>query len=104
MLAFSPPVHSIWATCLPAASAELATLCASSTAVGSLPGLVPLPWNANDAELVNGCRTSKKVLFVLPCVPGQAPVAMVYQPCPVFGGKPCSSPLAPVAPWAMSAW
>src|SRR5690242_9425015 len=102
MLAFRPPVHSSWATFLPASSADEATDCASRTFVGSVPGLAPLPWNANDVEVVNTCRLSKKVLLVLPCTPGPAPVASVYQPCPVFGGKPWVSPLSPVAPDRMS--
>ena len=38
---------------------------------------------------------------MLPCTPGYAPVAKVYQPCPVFGGKACVNPLAPVAPPAI---
>src|SRR3954467_511857 len=102
MLAFSPPVHSSWATLRPASSALDATDWASSTLVGSLPGLAPLPWNANDVDVVNACRLSKNVLLVLPCTPGQGPVASVYQPWPVFGGKPWVSPFAPVAPPRMS--
>ena len=65
---------------MPASSAEDATDCASSTFVGSLPGLAPLPWNENEIDWLNGSRLSKKVLFVLPCTPGYAPVASVYQP------------------------
>src|ERR1700754_3179533 len=98
MFAFRPPVHSSWATFLPASSALEATDWASNTLVGSLPGLAPLPWKENDVEAVNGCRLSKKVLLVLPCTPGPAPVAIVYHPCPVFGGKPWERPFAPVAP------
>src|ERR1700760_2930400 len=98
MFAFRPPVHSSWATFLPASSALDATDWASRTLVGSLPGLAPLPWNENDVELVNGCRLSKNVLLVLPWTPGPAPVASVYQPWPVFGGKPWVRPLSPVAP------
>ncbi len=81
MLALRPPVHSSCATVLPASSAEDATDCASSTLVGSVPGLAPLPWNENDVELVNGWRVSKNVLLVLPCTPGHAPVAIVYHRC-----------------------
>src|SRR3954466_15582834 len=99
MLAFSPPVHSSWATFLPAFSADDATDCASSTFVGSLPGLEPLPWKANDVDLSKVCRVSKNVLLVLPWTPGHAPVASVYQPWPVLGGKPWVRPLSPVAPW-----
>src|ERR1700712_1350648 len=101
MFAFSPPVHSSWATLRPASSADEATDSASSTLVGSLPGLAPLPWNENEVDVVNGCRVSKNVLLVLPCTPGPAPVASVYQPWPVFGGKPWVSPLSPVAPARM---
>src|SRR3954466_1194366 len=98
MFAFSPPVHSSWATFLPACSAELATDWASRTLVGAVPGLDPLAWNANEVDWSKVCRVSKKVLFVLPCTPGYAPVASVYQPWPVFGGKPCVRPLLPVTP------
>src|SRR2546422_784012 len=98
MLALSPPVHSTWATFLPACSADDATDWASMTFVGSLPGLAPLPWNENESDWLNGRRLSKNVLLVLPCTPGQAPVAIVYQPCPVLGGKPWVRPLCPVAP------
>ena len=98
MFALRPPVHSICATFLPASSAEDATDWASRTFVGSVPGLAPLPWKLKDVELVNGCRLSKNVLLVLPWTPGHAPVARVYQPCPVLGGKPWVKPLSPVAP------
>ena len=40
----------------------------------------PLPWNANEIDWSNVSRVSKNVLFVLPCTPGYAPVASVYQP------------------------
>src|SRR5262245_2711841 len=36
------------------------------------------------------------VLFVEPCSPGHVPVPSVAHPTPVFGGKPCKSPLRPV--------
>ena len=95
MFAFSPPVHSTWATFLPASSADEATDCASSTFVGSVPGLAPLPWKANDVDLSNVCRVSKNVLFVLPCTPGYAPVASVYQPCAGVGREALLQPVRP---------
>src|SRR4029453_4927282 len=39
-----------------------------------------------------------KVLLGEPCLPGQAPVASVYQPTPVLGGKPWVRPLRPWTP------
>src|SRR5262245_35533635 len=42
------------------------------------------------------------VLFVEPCSAGQAPVASVDQPTPVFGGKPCFNPLLPLTPSLIS--
>jgi hypothetical protein len=39
-----------------------------------------------DVELPNGWPLMWNVLFVEPWTPGQAPVARVYQPAPVFGG------------------
>jgi hypothetical protein len=42
------------------------------------------------------------VLFVDPCSPGQVPVASVYQPTPVFGGKPCVRPFRPRTPFRIS--
>jgi hypothetical protein len=39
-----------------------------------------------------------KVLFVEPCLPGQAPVASEYQPTPVLGGNPWVRPLRPWTP------
>ncbi len=38
------------------------------------------------------------MLFVEPCSLGQVPVAIVYQPTPVLGGKPCCIPFAPFTP------
>jgi hypothetical protein len=37
-------------------------------------------------------------LFVEPCSLGQVPVIIVYQPTPVFGGKPGCMPLTPFTP------
>jgi hypothetical protein len=42
------------------------------------------------------------VLFVEPCSPGHVPVESVYQPTPVFGGKPWRRPFSPLSPWAIS--
>ena len=41
----------------------------------------------------NGWPLMWNVLFVEPCTPGQAPVARLYQPAPVFGGAWVSRPL-----------
>src|SRR3954471_21740486 len=87
MLAGMPPTQSIWATLLPARSAALAIVSACKT---------PAPENDVRFEKVSPDR--KKVLFVEPCSEGYVPVAIVYQPTPVFGGKACTIPLAPTAP------
>ncbi len=46
-------------------------------------------------RLPNGSPFLWNVLFVEPCTPGQAPVASVNQPAPVFGGAWVSRPLPP---------
>ena len=38
------------------------------------------------------------MLFVEPNSPGYAPVAIVYQPTPVFGGNACTIPFSPSTP------
>ena len=38
------------------------------------------------------------MLLVEPCSAGYAPVAIVYQPTPVFGGNACIMPFLPVTP------
>src|SRR5262245_16178453 len=81
MVAFRPPAHSTWATLSPPRSADWAIDSALRT-----PGA-----NA-EVELPNGCPLTWKVLFVEAWTPGQAPVASVYQPAPVFGGAWVSSP------------
>ena len=80
-----PPAHSTCATLRPARSALCAIVSAWSAAALNaavpLAKSLPLMWN---------------VLLVEPCTPGQAPVARLYQPAPVFGGACVRRPL-PVA-------
>ncbi len=82
IVALRPPAHSTWATFSPLRSADCAIDSAwrtlASNAVVRLAKGWPFLWN---------------VLFVEPCTPGQAPVASVYQPAPVFGGACVSMPL-----------
>src|SRR6266511_1341094 len=92
MAAGTPPTQSIWATVLPARSAEFAMVSACRT---------PAP--ENDERLLNVSPVRKKVLFVEPVSLGHVPVAMEYQPTPVLGGKACSMPFAPCTPSA-SIW
>ena len=92
MFAARPPTQSIWATFLPARSAAFAIVSAWST-------LAP----AKLVRLLNVSPVRKKVLLVEPCSAGYVPVAIVYQPTPVFGGNPWVMPLSPRTPWAMSA-
>src|SRR5262249_30378625 len=62
-----------------------------------------MPAVENEFELLNEeSPERKKVLFVEPCSDGYVPVAIVYQPTPVFGGKPCTMPLSPVVPPSIS--
>src|SRR5215218_6525496 len=87
MLAWRPATQSSWATWRPARSAAEAIESAWST-----PG---------DVKLVAREKSVPvwwKVLLVEPCWPGQAPVASVYQPAPVLGGKPWVRPLRPWTP------
>src|SRR6266508_1623167 len=91
--AFRPPTQSIWATFFPARSAALAIVSAwripaAENEVELLKLLSPVRWN---------------VLFVEPCSPGYVPVAIVYQPTPVFGGKAWVIPFCPSTPAARSA-
>jgi hypothetical protein len=85
------PTHSTEATFLPARSAAWASVSAcrmlAPSEVRLLKLLSPVRWN---------------VLFVEPCSPGHVPVASVYQPTPVLGGKPWSKPFWPFTPFAMS--
>src|SRR5262245_30005199 len=85
--ALRPPTQSIWATFLPARSAALAIVSACRT---------PAP--ENDVELLKTSPLRWKVLFVEPCSLGQVPVAIAYQPTPVFGGNAGSIPLSPLTP------
>src|SRR5262245_24301747 len=90
--AFAPPTHSTCATFLPARSAAAARVSAWSVpGVEKLVRLLKLP-----------SPVRWYVLFVEPCSDGHVPVVRVYQPTPVFGGKPCSMPLAPRTPSAIS--
>ena len=81
MVALAPPAHSTWATLRPPRSALWAIDSAFRTPGANaevlLAKLLPLTWN---------------VLLVDPCTPGQAPVARLYQPAPVFGGAWVSRP------------
>ena len=86
MAALRPPAHSTWATLRPAALGGLGDRLGledpgSKAAVRAVPNASPFLWN---------------VLLVDPWTPGQAPVARVYQPAPVFGGACVSRPF-PVA-------
>ena len=87
MFAAAPPTQSIWATFLPARSAALAIVSACI-----------VPAAENDVRFENASPERKYVLFVEPCSDGYVPVAIVYQPTPVFGGKAWIMPLSPVTP------
>ncbi len=82
IVALRPPAHSTCATFRPARSADWAIV-----STWSVPG------SKAAVRLANGCPDLWKVLFVEPWTPGQAPVASVYQPAPVFGGAWVSRPL-----------
>src|SRR5262249_6634564 len=91
------PTQSIEATFLPARSAAAPMVSAWST--------IDLPAESsaeNDVEFANESPVRWKVLFVDPCSDGYVPVAIVYQPTPVFGGNACTIPLSPVAPCFIS--
>ena len=83
-----PPAHSTWATLSPPRSADWAIVSAWSTP-GSKAAVRSVANTRLGPDLWN-------VLFVEPWTPGHAPVAIVYQPAPVFGGAWVSRPL-PVA-------
>ena len=51
------------------------------------------PGSKAAVRLANGWPLMWNVLLVDPLTPGQAPVARVYQPAPVFGGAWVSRPL-----------
>ncbi len=85
MDALRPPAHSTWATLRPPRSALWAIDSAWRTPLSNEPVLLP-----------NACPLMWKVLLVEPVTPGQAPVARLYQPAPVFGGASVRRPL-PVA-------
>src|SRR4029450_10732577 len=89
--AFAPPTHSTWATFLPARSAAAAIV--SAWSVPSAEKLVRL------LKLLSPVRWY--VLFVGPSSLGSGPVAIVYQPTPVFGGKAWTMPLSPRTPAAI---
>ncbi len=82
MFISAPPANSTWATFRPARSAAWAIDSACGTpaanALVDVEKVFPLMW---------------KVLFVDPWTPGHAPVAMLYQPAPVFGGASVRRPL-----------
>ncbi len=87
----APPTQSIWATFLPARSAAAASVSACRA-----------PRAENDVRLLKAPSPIRwYVLFVEPCSLGHVPVIIVYQPTPVFGGKPGSMPLSPRTPLAM---
>ena len=86
------PTHSTETTVLPARSAAWPMWSAwRMPVVAKLVELLKLP-----------SPVRWKVLFVEPCSPGQVPVESVYQPTPVFGGKPWSRPFWPLTPSRMS--
>src|SRR5262245_5910813 len=76
--ALRPPTHSTCATFLPERSAA-----AASESACKIPGVAKL---VELLKLPSPMRWN--VLLVEPCSAGQVPVASVYQPTPVFGGKP----------------
>src|SRR6185503_18586959 len=88
----TPPTQSIWATFLPARSADAARV---SACIVASP-----PWSwLKDVRLLNVPSPIRwEVLLVAPCSLGQVPVIIVYQPTPVFGGKPGCMPLTPFTP------
>jgi hypothetical protein len=81
-----PPAHSIWATLRPSRSAAWAIVSAWRT-----------PASKAAVRFANGCPLMWNVLFVEPVTAGQAPVASVYHPAPVFGGAWVSRPLSAAA-------
>ena len=87
MLAWRPATQSSWATWRPARSAAEA---------------IESAWRTPEEEKLVPREKSVpvwwKVLLVEPCLPGQAPVASVYQPTPVLGGNPWVRPLRPSTP------
>src|SRR4030065_264118 len=87
-----PPAHSMETTVLPALSAASGSVSACNTPVEK----------AEVRSLKLAVPLRKNVLLVEPCLPGYVPVAKVYQPTPVLGGKACTSPLSPVAPSLIS--
>src|SRR5688572_5244449 len=80
--ALRPPAHSTWATFSPPRSADWA-----------IDSTWRTPGSNAVVRFVNGWPLMWNVLFVEPWTPGQAPVANVYQPEPVFGGAWVSRPL-----------
>jgi hypothetical protein len=82
MVAFRAARPLTCATFLPARSADWAMV-----STWSVPG------SKAAVRLANGCPDLWNVLLVEPWTPGQAPVASVYQPAPVFGGAWVSRPL-----------
>ena len=92
MFAGMPPTQSICATFLPARSAGLAIVSAWST---------PAPENeVRFAERVTAAEEGVVRRAVLGL--GYVPVAIVYQPTPVFGGNDWTMPLSPVTPSLIS--
>src|SRR5262245_33474138 len=91
MPAAAPPTQSIDATFLPARSAAFAIVSACI-----------VPGAEKEVRFENASPPRKYVLFVEPCSDGYVPVAIVYQPTPVFGGKAGVIPLSPVTPCFIS--
>ena len=86
MVPLRPPAHSTCATLRPPRSADWAIVSAWRTPASNAAVRVP-PKVADDGpDLWN-------VLLVDPWTPGHVPVAIVYQPAPVFGGACVSMPL-----------
>src|SRR5262249_47885696 len=89
--ALRPPTHSTWATFLPARSAA-----AASVSAWTMPGV------ENEVLVLKTLSPVRwKVLLVEPCSDGYVPVAIVYQPTPVFGGKACTIPFLPIEPMSI---
>src|SRR6478609_1804886 len=81
MAPLRPPAHSSWMTFLPPRSADWAMVSACNT-----------PGSNAAVRLASGWVLIANVLLVEPVTPGHAPVAIVYQPAPVFGGAWVSMP------------
>src|SRR6186997_2303033 len=82
IVALRPPAHSTCATFSPLRSADWA-----------IDSTWRTPGSNAAVRFANGWPFRWNVLFVEPWTPGQAPVARLYQPAPVFGGASVRRPL-----------